>query len=808
LLLSLILVILLLMSIYEKMQNIRNAVRDFDFNTSLTIKVLLVLALVVITVLMFPRGESIEFEYRIGSIWGSDDIIAPFSFPIYKDERQYEREKQEAEEAVKWVFRREDREAERVIDDLRSLFGQLKVAIDFEIDYRARASTRRRDADLRQQLEQDERILEDFKRDLSVQFNTEEWEALIRLREGEGTGEITSLVELRSAIESLLREYFRRGIISKSKYDIEHEEIALRRNADEIITPVDRFYDISEVNTAFEEAMIEQFPDNEAKQGAALKIGSIHIRANIIFDEDQTTRLQEIAREEVPRTIGFVLENERIISRHERITEDAKLRLDSFRRAKAERGGTINLWLQYAGKGLHVSIVLLLYGVYFFLFRKNVFHNNAKLALIGLIILMQVFFAYLTQAVNVDAPVEYLILVPAAAMLLTIMFDSRLAFYGVVTIALLVGGIRGNDYTIMLVSVIGGALAAYTVRDIKHRTQIFRSMLFIFVGYALAIIALGLERFETPMEMAREVTFAGANALISPILTFGLLIFFERVWKITTDLTLLELSDFNHPLLKDLSQKAPGTFHHSLVMGSLAETAAEVIGANTILARVGAYYHDIGKSLKPEYFIENQMGFKNRHDKLTPRMSSLILISHVKDGYDLGKKHGLPKEILEFIPMHHGTTLISYFYNRALEKKSDNDVINEDDYRYPGPKPQTKETGIVMLADAVEAATRSISEPSIAKLKATIDGIIKSRFEEGELDECELTLKDLTNIREAFFKVLVGIHHPRVKYPGQGEKEKEDERIEQEKLKQSKKDFSETGAMPPEETTADPNVKE
>jgi len=795
------------MSIQEKTQDLIKTIKSFDYNTSLVVKILIILLVVVLTVMMFPKGESIEFDYRIGAIWGGDDLIAPFSFPIYKDERQYEREKEEAEQSVNLVFRRDEQKQNYVIDSLRTLSGQIKAAADFDLEHRQRAIERRRDAALREQLERDAMILQEFKREFTVQFNADEWEELVNVQEGTYESPVSSLEELRTSIETFLRGYYRRGILSKSKSEIGDEEIALRRNADEVITPVERFYDISEVNARFEEEINELITDNEALARAAVKIGSLHIRSNIEYDEEETNRLKAIAREEVPRTIGFVLENERIINRHERITEDTKLRLDSFRRAKAERGGVISLWLQYVGKGLHVSIVLLLYGVYFFLFRKNVFNDNAKIALISLIILMMAFFAYLTHAVNVDAPVEYLIFVPAAAMLLTIMFDSRLAFYGVVTIALLVSGIRGNDYTIMLVSIIGGALAAYTVRDIKHRTQIFRSMVFIFLGYALTIIALGLERFETPMEMVREVTFAGANALFSPILTFGLLIFFERVWKITTDLTLLELSDFNHPLLKELSQKAPGTFHHSLVMGSLAETAAEVIDANTILARVGAYYHDIGKSLKPEYFIENQMGFKNRHDKLTPRMSSLILISHVKDGYELGKKHGLPKEILEFIPMHHGTTLISYFYHKALENKTDKDVINELDYRYPGPRPQTKETGIVMLADAVEAATRSIGDPSIAKLKATIDGIIKSRFEDGELDECELTLKDLTKIREAFFKVLVGIHHPRIKYPGQDEKDKDADALKHDEPHGFDEDFNEKGAMPPEETTSEPRIQ-
>jgi cyclic-di-AMP phosphodiesterase PgpH len=798
------------MNLKDFFTDLTRKAKTFNPNSSMTVKIFIILAVVVLITLMFPTGESIEFDYRIGSIWGGEDIIAPFSFPIYKDDRQYEREKEEAERTVIPVFNRDDTEGEQALDSVRVLFDQLRLAAAIDIEYRRkRAAVQAGETALRAQVEQDSVVLFDFKSQLPVQFNAEEWQAIVdlyagRVQESDG---IKSLEDLQRQIDRLLRDFYRTGILNKSKRELPQEEIAVRRNADEILTPVGRFLDVSEANLNFEQSLTTLMPAAGPKRNAALKIGGLFIRGNIKFNGKETQNLIRIARDEVPRTIGFVLENERIISRHERITEDTRLRLDSFRRAKAERGGKINIILQYIGKGLHVSIVLLIYGVYFFLFRKNVFHDNAKLALIGIVILMMTFFAYLTLTVNVDAPVEYLIFIPAAAMLLTIMFDSRLAFYGTVVSSLLVGGIRGNDYTIMLVSLIGGALAAYTVRDIKHRTQIFRSMVFIFLGYTLTILALSLERFETPMVMVREITFAAVNAVFSPVLTFGLLIFFERAWKITTDLTLLELSDFNHPLLRDLSQKAPGTFHHSLVMGSLAETAAESIGANTILARVGAYYHDIGKMLKPEYFIENQMGFKNRHDKLTPRMSSLILISHVKDGIELARKYKLPKEILEFIPMHHGTTLISYFYKKALEKKTDKDEVNEQDYRYPGPKPQTKETGIVMLADAVEAATRSIEDPSIAKLKATIDGIIKSRFEEGELDECELTFKDLTKIREAFFKVLVGIHHPRIKYPGQDEKEEEMLRQAKEKFQPLNKGYDVAPVMPPEESSPLPETK-
>jgi putative nucleotidyltransferase with HDIG domain len=367
-----------------------------------------------------------------------------------------------------------------------------------------------------------------------------------------------------------------------------------------------------------------------------------------------------------------------------------------------------------------------------------------------------------------------LILVPAASMLLTIIFDSRVGFYGTVVIAFLVAGVRGNDYSVALSSLVAGALSVYSVRDMKNRTQIFRSLGFIALGYALVIVALALERFESAGVVIEQLTFASVNAIISPVLTYGLLIFFERVFKVTTDLTLIELSHFNHPLLRLLAERAPGTYHHSLTIASLAEAGAVAVGANEILTRVGAYFHDVGKIEKPTYFVENQKTSRSRHDKLAPRMSSLIISAHVKDGIALAQEYHLPEEVIDFIPEHHGTTLIGYFYSKALRlaQSSDDetkiDEIKDQDYQYPGPKPQTKETGILMLADAIEATTRTLEDPSPQKLEVAIDEVIKMRFAEGQLDECPLTLKDLTKIKAAFLNALVGIYHSRVKYPDTG----------------------------------------
>ena len=366
---------------------------------------------------------------------------------------------------------------------------------------------------------------------------------------------------------------------------------------------------------------------------------------------------------------------------------------------------------------------------------------------------------------------QYLIFVPAASMLLTIVFDSRVGFYSTVIMVLIAGALRGNDYTFVVMNLFAGALAVYTVRDIKNRSQIFRSFLFILSGYTLTVIGFGLERFASWDNILVELAFAGSNALISPVLTYGLLIFFERLFKITTDLTLLELSNFDKPLLKDLSRKAPGTFNHSMTLGTLGEAAAEKIGANPLLTRVGAYYHDIGKTLIPQNFVENQLNNRNIHEDLSPEQSVKLILQHVTEGKKLAEEYAIPKEIIDFIPMHHGTMTMSFFYEKAKKLYGD-EKVDIIDYRYPGPKPNTKETVIIMLADSCESAVRSIEDPDSVKVENVIDNIFKARIEDGQLDESPITFNDINKIKEAFITILLGQHHKRIKYPKQEEIEK------------------------------------
>lgn len=741
------------------------SLRRRALSKDIAIKTALAVGLFVLLGLMFPRGEAIELDYKVGAVWAQEDLYSPFSFPITRDEKEYNNEIEVARANVYPVFVRDETVADKQLHSLGEFFVHLKEArvVRAKQGFSTADSSR----------------LAELTALLGMKFFEREWELLTRLSEPE-------LDAMRNAVTQSAERFFRAGILDVEKKKLMRPEIALREGTVEEILPAASFFDHSEVVALMDNDLIVSYGRDNDTVDVAHKIGALHLVSNMRYDEAATNLLLSSAIESVPRTAGFVQEGDRIVGKNDRITNEVKQKLESLRKAKVERRAVSPGPLQYLGILLHVGVVVTLFGIYLSLFRKKIFANNRRLMLIALIILLEGFFAYLSRVINTPAPVEYLIFVPAASMLLTIIFDSRVGFYGTAIIAFLVAGIRGNDYAVALASLVAGALSVYTVRDVRNRSQIIRSFGFIFLGYAVTILALGMERIEPWMDLGEEMVFALANSLISPVLTFGLLIFFERSFKVTTDLTLIELGHFHHPLLKMLSEKAPGTYHHSMSMASLAEAAASAVGANEVLARTGAYFHDIGKIEKPTYFVENQKGNRNRHDKLLPRMSSLIIQNHVKKGIAFAREHDLPEEVVDFIPQHHGTTRIDYFYSKAVklaESSADEtkiDEINDQDYRYPGPKPQTKETGILMLADSIEAAARTLEDPSPPKLEGLIDELIKKRFEEGELDECPLTLKDLTKIKKAFLGVLVGVYHGRVKYP-EAEKEKSERREERAK---------------------------
>jgi putative nucleotidyltransferase with HDIG domain len=321
------------------------------------------------------------------------------------------------------------------------------------------------------------------------------------------------------------------------------------------------------------------------------------------------------------------------------------------------------------------------------------------------------------------------------------------------------------------VSVIAGVIGAHSVRRVRHREDFYWSGIRIVAAYAAAIVVADIANVDLGLTTLTRAGWGGLNAIVSMGVVVVALPLFERGFRVTTDITLLELADMNKPLLRKMAMTAPGTYHHSIVVGNLAEAAAEAIRANGLLARVGAYYHDIGKLVNPGYFVENQQGLESsesKHTGLKPKVSSLIIGAHVKDGVDLARKERLPEPLIDVIREHHGTSVMEYFYNKAREDAENPDEVNAADYGYPGPRPRSKESAIIGLADTVEARVRSTGEKmSPKRIEAEIDDVIEKRWHDHQLDDAELTLSDLRKIREAFFRVIVGMYHQRIKYPDQ-----------------------------------------
>lgn len=721
------------------------------FKESLRIKFLIGFLTVVLIVLMFPRGESLEYEVPEGSVWINDDLIAPFSFPILKSPDVYRQEIQNAKKRVYPVYLKYEDKTTAALDSFKVYIEYLKNIFDKTL---AEPNTLL--------------VNTTFLSDNSFDFFFKLYKQKKKDSNEYGIG-FSRLFE--KAQDGLIKVY-KKGIIDLSSEGAFRDSVALRTGNIDVIEPVNKFLTVEQANSEIGSFLKGQNYSSEI-ENAIIEFTQHFIVPNIYYNADFTNAEILQAESEISKYSGIVNENERIIAKHERVTKEAKLKIDSFKAAKGEKYQEKGSFFQQIGKFLHIASLVSLLSIYFFNFRKRIFYDNLKLLVFALIFVFISFVTFLVNQITVAAPLQFLIFVPAASMILTIIFDSRVGFYSTVIISLITAALRGNDYSFAVMNLFAGALGVYTVRDIKNRSQIFRSFFFILIGYLVAVVAFGLEKFSSFSNIMIELAFASANAIISPVLTYGLLIFFEKLFNLTTDLTLLELSNFDHPLLRELARKAPGTFNHSMTMGTIAETAAEKIGANPLLARVGAYYHDIGKMIAPKNFVENQISEENIHEDVMPEESVDIIRQHVEEGIKLAKQHNLPEEVVDFIPMHHGTMVIKYFYERAKEKYGE-DNVDVDEFRYSGPIPNSKETAVVMLADGCESAVRSIEDPDQEKIENVINNIINDRLESGQLDNSPLTLKDIDKIRESFKSILIGQHHKRIRYPDQDEIERGD----------------------------------
>ncbi len=409
--------------------------------------------------------------------------------------------------------------------------------------------------------------------------------------------------------------------------------------------------------------------------------------------------------------------------------------------------------------GINTSIPALLLIVYLYLNSRRLLTKNCSLLNLSLLFSIAFVSGYFISVNNLPLYLIPFSLVPMLSMLLFTSLEITLLI--ALAAAIATATVSQFPLQLILLFLTSAVISAILVNGARKRNTVILAG--VITGIAQLIILLLTQSFSGGISF--YAFYFILNGLASSVIVLGILPIFEYLFGTLTNIRLLELADFHHPLLELLIQEAPGTYHHSLIVGNLSETAAKAIGANALLSRVGAYYHDIGKLQKPEYFSENQNKESNKHDTLSPEMSKLVIMNHVKEGSELAKKYRLNPLLVDFIEQHHGNSLVYYFYRRALESPKEDQEVKEEGFRYPGPKPNSKETAIVLLADSVEAAARAIKEPNPAKIEDLVHKVINNKFIDGQLDECDLTLKDLEKISAVFIRLLCGIYHSRTSYP-------------------------------------------
>ncbi len=548
-----------------------------------------------------------------------------------------------------------------------------------------------------------------------------------------------------------------------------NRNVLLRRGERENIFARDRVLTVAQANIQLLSSLNSLLATDSIDVEYYYSVGRTFLQPNLAVNQSESRSRLGVELEAIDGVKEIIATGDLIIRSGSRVNERQERILDQLAqlmRSDATSTGWVRSVAPAAARVILVLAVLGILYLFLYMYRREIYHSNPKLLTIFLAFGLQLFLVNIIDQWSVS---YYLLPVALLPILLTILFDAEVGVIGTIILSLLLGMLHRFDFGLSLMVMTVGTVGCFTSRKVRRRSDFFKIALYLAVGYALFILMVETLKFTSPDDITAEIGYGLLNAAISTLLAIGVLPLFESLFGITTDITLLELSDMNHPLLKRLAIEAPGTYQHAMVVGNLCEAAAKEIGSNSLLARVGAYYHDIGKIEIPEYFVENQLSVKSKHEELSPSMSSLILTSHVKRGRWLGEEFDIPDDVLNFVEEHHGTMRMSYFYNKAIEAGVDPEEA--DKLRYPGPKPQIRETGIAMLADAVEAASRTLEDPKPARINNLIQRIIDDRFKSGELDECPLTLRNLAGIKLAFSKVLVASFHHRVVYPTRDKEE-------------------------------------
>lgn len=723
-------------TLFQKLVNQRTIDAQMSPNTlrySIKFKLLILIGTVIVCSMFFiiHLDQKIDDPNNLsilpGYAWTTQTLKADFTYPVYKPNTDYKNEVSIAADNVQPVF---------VLDANLEKISADKIA---GVLYQIKDSPNSANLDFL-----NDRVKKYFS-DMNPNNRQTEIEKIDRVS------------------RNFLRNIYKNGFIDINLNKIRTSEINIR------IVPNKEYY----LNKAFVKDRgaladaVQKFASddlNSTSTGLTADLITKFAQPNLIYNDNMTEQERVLSEKSVPKTLGIVRKGEVIIHKGDLITSDLIPKIKSYQASRQYRGETSYSLLGMLGSFGHAVIIFSMLVLYLFFIRKRIFYDNFQMLILSLLMVAVSFLAWLSIEIPSTFPLEYLVILPALSMLSAIVFDSRTAFYVTVTMSLFLAGIRGNDYGVGTAMMFAGILAAYTVKDIQSRTQMFLSIFYIFIGLSIAILMLGFERSVEFNLLSKRVIFAAVNAVTAPLFTFGILFVLERTTNIATDLRIKEYDNLNHPLLVKMNEIAPGTYQHTLGVAILAERCAMIIDANPLLTKVGAYFHDIGKIAKAEYFTENQMEMGNKHDMLTPKKSASAIREHVLDGIQLAKQYKLPSRIQDFIPMHHGTTLIKHFYAKALEEAGDDiSSVKESDYRYPGPKPNTKETAILMICDSAEAISR-LADKSREEIEKIIEENIKERILDGQFDECNITLAELQKVKEAVVKNLLGKSHQRVSY--------------------------------------------
>ncbi|MCF8000313.1 MAG: HDIG domain-containing protein [Halanaerobiales bacterium] len=565
-------------------------------------------------------------------------------------------------------------------------------------------------------------------------------------------------------------------IKSNNNLDISNENLSLL-----LKTEVEKINELHDVSTDIMEEILQEriFPENiiEVRNRinqlaletnfnreyrlVLVNILTKHVEPNMILNLEATEQRQQEALREVEPVKRTVLKGENIIRKGDIVTQDDIQVLEALGLRKP-RINYVNLM----GVLITLSSLLLLLGYYIKHYQKEVWKNINQLILIETLVILVVLLA---KIISVFQPSYMVYLVPTAiaSILITVLINTQIALIVTAFISFLIALVFGNLYIAAAVAFVGGLVGIISVSNVNQRSDLIKAGFNVSLSLVVFIVGLTLMNLTNDwIELLWAVGMGVLNGIFVAILANGLLPYLENLFDLTSSVKLLELSNPSHPLLKRLLVEAPGTYHHSIIVGNLAENAADRIGADSLLTRVGAYFHDIGKLKRPYFFSDNQFGGENPHDKTSPNLSALIIKSHVKDGLEMADKYNLPKAVKDIIQQHQGTGLISFFYKQAVEKNKHGD-IKESDFRYDGPKPQTKEAALIMLADTVEAAVRSknFNKNNHNRIELFVKELIREKLNDRQLDDSPLTLHELDEIADSFVQILTGIYHKRIEYP-------------------------------------------